>query len=158
MDDWLIRLKGKHAITIFTTGEVRFSVGKKMLFSLKQDALEKLKSLVKLNLSHSNDSTTTNAIRFNDGKKVFTLYNRELYTKIWKIMYDAKSIKEHIEALENLTDDVEYVINYGDLLSEVPLEEPDPSYLNNLLDIDVICDSLINLIFIRFISGSFAFK
>ena len=144
--DWLLRIKGKHAVTIFDNGEVSYSVGKKKLFILRKAALEELESLIRLNLSNTDDSTTGNVIRFKDEKEVFTLYNRELYTKIWKIIYDAKNVKGNIEVLEDLTKDIEYVIHYGDLLNEVPLEAPDPTYLNNLLDIDTITDSLINLV------------
>lgn len=144
--DWLLRIKGNHEITIFTDGEVRYSIGKKKLFILKKSALEELESLARLNLSISNDSMSSNVIRFKDDKEVFTLYNRELYTKIWKIIYDARNIKGNIEELENLTNDVEYVICYGDLLNEVSLEALDPVYLNKLLGIDIFTDSLINLI------------
>lgn len=144
--DWLLRIKGKHAVTVFTDGEVRYSVGKTKLFILKKDALQELESLVRLNLSAPNDSTTGNVIRFKDRKEVFTLYNRELYTKIWKIIYDADNVKGNIDELGDLTRDIEYVIIYGYLDSEVPLETPDSSHLNDLLDIDVYIDSLINLI------------
>lgn len=144
--DWLLRVKGKHAVTIFTDGEVSYSVGKKKLFILKKDALQELEFLVRLSLSVPNESTNGNVIRFNDGKEVFTLYNRELYTKIWKIIYDANSVKGKIDELDCLTRDIEYIIIYGYLDSEVPLEAPDPSHLNDLLDIDVYIDSLINLI------------
>lgn len=144
--DWLLRIKGKHAVTVFTDGEVRYSVGKTKLFILKKDALQELESLVRLNLSVPNDSTTGNVIRFKDRKEVFTLYNRELYTKIWKIIYDADNVKGNIDELGDLTRDIEYVIIYGYLDSEVPLETPDSSHLNDLLDIDVYIDSLINLI------------
>ena len=144
--DWLLRIKGKHAVTVFTDGEVRYSVGKTKLFILKKDALQELESLVRLNLSAPNDSTTGNVIRFKDRKEVITLYNRELYTKIWKIIYDADNVKGNIDELGDLTRDIEYVIIYGYLDSEVPLETPDSSHLNDLLDIDVYIDSLINLI------------
>ncbi len=144
--DWLLRIKGKHAVTVFTDGEVRYSVGKTKLFILKKDALQELESLVRLNLSVPNDSTTGNVIRFKDRKEVFTLYNRELYTKIWKIIYDADNVKGNIDELGDLTRDIEYVIIYGYLDSEVPLETPDSSHLNDLLDIDVYIDSLVNLI------------
>lgn len=144
--DWLLRIKGKHAVTVFTDGEVSYSVGKKKLFILKKDALQELESLVRLNLSVSADSTTGNAIRFNDGKEVFTLYNRELYTKIWKIIYDADNVKGNIDELADLTMIMEYIVIHGDLESEVPLEAPDPNLLIRFLDIDVYNDSLINLI------------
>lgn len=144
--DWLLRIKGRHAITVYTDGEVRYSVGKQKLFILKKDALQELESLVKLNLSVPDDSTIGNVIRFKDGKEVFVLYNHELFTKIWKIIYDASSVKGSIEELKDLTRDVEYIITYGDLLSEVALDAVDPNYLINLLDIDVYTDSLINLI------------
>ena len=144
--DWLLRIKGKHAVTVFTDGEVRYSVGKTKLFILKKDALQELESLVRLNLSVPNDSTTGNVIRFKDRKEVFTLQNRELYTKIWKIIYDADNVKGNIDELGDLTRDIEYVIIYGYLDSEVPLETPDSSHLNDLLDIDVYIDSLVNLI------------
>lgn len=144
--DWILRVKGKHAVTVFTDGEVRYSVGKQKLFILKKDALQELESLVRLNLSVPNDSTTGNVIRFKDRKEVFTLYNRELYTKIWKIIYDADNVKGNIDELGDLTRDIEYVIIYGYLDSEVPLETPDSSHLNDLLDIDVYIDSLVNLI------------
>ena len=144
--DWLLRIKGKHAVTVFTDGEVRYSVGKTKLFILKKDALQELESLVRLNLSVPNDSTTGNVIRFKDRKEVFTLYNRELYTKIWKIIYDADNVKGNIDELGDLTRDIEYVIIYGYLDSEVPLETPNSSHLNDLLDIDVYIDSLVNLI------------
>lgn len=144
--DWLLRVKGKHAVTIFTDGEVSYSVGKKKLFILKKNALQELESLVRLNLSVPNESTNGNVIRFKDRKEVFTLYNRELYTKIWKIIYDADNVKGNIRELEDLTRDVEYVIIYGDLDSEVPLEVPDPDILMVFLDFDVYTDSLVNLI------------
>ncbi len=144
--DWLLRIKGRHAITVYTDGEVRYSVGKQKLFILKKDALQELESLVKLNLSVPDDSTIGNVIRFKDGNEVFVLYNHELFTKIWKIIYDASSVKGSIEELKDLTRDVEYIITYGDLLSEVALDAVDPRYLINLLDIDVYTDSLINLI------------
>lgn len=144
--DWLLRIKGRHAITVYTDGEVRYSVGKQKLFILKKDVLQDLESLVRLNLSVPSDSTKGNVIRFKDGKEIFTLYNHELYTNIWKIIYDASSVKGSIEELKELTQDLEYVIAYGDLLSEVALDAVDPSYLINLLDIDVYNDSLVNLI------------
>lgn len=144
--DWLLRLKGRHAVTVYTDGEVRYSVGKQKLFILKKDALQELESLVRLNLSVSNDSTDGNVIRFKAGKEIFTLYNRELYTKIWKIIYDAGSVKGNIDELDDFTRLVEYAIIYGDLDSEVPLDEPDPELLMAFLDFDVYTDSLINLI------------
>ena len=68
-------------------------------------------------------------VNFKDRKEVFTLYNRELYTKIWKIIYDADNVKGNIDELGDLTRDIEYVIIYGYLDSEVPLETPDSSHL-----------------------------
>lgn len=144
--DWLLRLKGRHAVTVYTDGEVRYSVGKQKLFILKKDALQELESLVRLNLSVPNDSTDGNVIRFKAGKEIFTLYNRELYTKIWKIIYDADNVKGNIDELDALTRDIEYIIIYGYLDSEVPLEVPDTSHLMECLDIDIYNDSLINLI------------
>jgi hypothetical protein len=144
--DWLLRIKGKHAVTVFTDGEVRYSVGKQKLFILKKDALQELESLVRLNLSVPNDSTTGNVIRFKDRKEVFTLYNRELYTKIWKIIYDADNVKGNIDELAELTLMMEYAIIHGDIDSDVPLEVLDPHSLIQYLDIDVYNDSLINLI------------
>lgn len=144
--DWILRIKGKHAITVYTDGEVRYSVGKKTLFYLTDSALQELESLLKLSLSIPNDSATGNVIRFKHDKKVFTLYNRELYTKIWKIIYDANNVKGSIEGLIGTTNDIEYVLIYGDLLSEVPLDAPDPVQLCTLLDIDIYYDSLINII------------
>ena len=144
--DWLLRIKGRHAITVYTDGEVRYSVGKQKLFILKKDALQELESLVRLNLSVPNDSTIGNVIRYNNGNKVFTFYNLELYTKIWKIIYDASSVKGNIEELKDLTRDVEYIITYGDLLSEVALDAVDPRNLIDILGIDMYNDSLIHLI------------
>lgn len=144
--DWILRIKGKHAVNVYADGEVRYSIGKKNLFTLKKDALQELESLIRLSLSTPNDSATGNVIRFKHDKKVFTLYNRELYTKIWKIIYDANNVKGNNEELEDLINIIEYIIIYGDLLSEVALEAPDPASFNHLLDIDDSTDSLINLI------------
>lgn len=145
--DWILRVKGKHAVTVYSDGEVRYSVGKRKLFILKKGALQELKSLVMLKSSEPNDSTSGNIIRYkNKNKKVLTLYNRELYTSVWKIIYDAKNVKENIEELKDFTNLIDYVINYGDPVSEVPLDKPDPSYLNKILDMDVYTDSLVNII------------
>lgn len=145
--DWILRVKGKHAVTVYNDGEVRYSVGKRKLFILKKDALQELESLVKLRLSEPNDSTTGNVIRFKaENGKVFTFYNRELYKAVWKTIYDAKNVKENIEELIDFPDFMDYVINYGDPVSEVPLDKPDPSYLIKILDIDVYTDSLVNII------------
>ena len=144
--DWILRIKGKHAVTIYADSEVRYSVGKKTLFYLTDNALQKLESLLKLNLSTPSDSATGNVIRFKHDKKVFTLYNRELYTKIWKIIYDANNVKGNYEELIDIIKDTEYVILYGNLTSEVPLDAPDPVLLCKLLDIDIYSDSLINII------------
>lgn len=144
--DWILRIKGKHSLTIYTDGEVCYSVGKKNLFYLTNNGLHELESLLKTSLNTPNDPVTSNVIRFKYNKKVFTLYNRKLYTKIWKIVYDANNIKGNINELIDIIKDIEYVIVYGDLLSEVPLDSPDPVMLCKLLDIDDYTDSLINLI------------
>ena len=144
--DWILRIKGKHAVTIYADGEVRYSVGKKTLFYLTDNALQELESLLKLSLSVPSDSATGNVIRFKHDKKVYTLYNRELYTKIWKIIYDADNVKGSYEELIDIIKDTEYVLIYGDLLSEVPLDAPDHVMLCKLLDIDIYSDSLINII------------
>lgn len=144
--DWILRMKGKHMITILASGEVRYSVGKYNLFILKKDVLEELESLISLGASQPDDSTHTNLIRFNTGKEVITLHNCELYTKIWKIIYEASNVKRNIIELEDLPRLVDYIICFGDPLSEVSLDAPDPIYLNNLLGIDVYTDSLVNLI------------
>lgn len=145
--DWILRVKGKHAVTIYNDGEVRYSIGKTKLFYLKKDALQELESLVKLRLSEPSDSASGNIIRFKDeNNKIFTLYNRELYKAVWKTIYDAKNVKENIEELKDFTNLIDYVINYGDPVSEVPLDKPDPSYLNKILDMDVYTDSLVNII------------
>ena len=86
--DWILRIKGKHAVTVYADGEVRYSVGKKTLFYLTDNALQELESLLKLSLRVPSDSATGNVIRFKHDKKVFTLYNRELYTKIWKNIWE----------------------------------------------------------------------
>ena len=146
-NDCFLTLNGRHSVKISDAGVVSYSKGdKKKLFILKKSALQEIKDLLDLDVVSSTDSDDGNFIRFKDDKEVFTLYNCELYTEIWKIIYDAKNVKGNIEALEDLTNDIEYVIHYGDLLNEVSLEAPDPTYLNNLLDIDVICDSLINIV------------
>lgn len=144
--DWILRIKGKHAVTIYTDGEVCYSVGKKNLFYLTNNGLHELESLLKISLNTPNDPVTSNVIRFKYNKKVFTLYNRKLYTKIWKIVYDANNIKGNVDELIDIIKDIEYVIVYGDLLIEVPLDSPDPVMLCKLLDIDDYTDSLINLI------------
>lgn len=145
--DWILRVKGRHSIAIYNDGEVRYSVGKRKLFILKKDALQELESLVKLRLSEPSDSTSGNIIRFKDeNNKIFTLCNRELYTAVWKTIYDAESVKGNIEELKDFTNLIDYVINYGDPVSEVPLDKPDPSYLNKILDMDVYTDSLVNII------------
>ena len=146
-NDCFLTLNGRHSVKISDSGVVSYSKGdKKKLFILNKSAIQEIKDLLDLDVVSSTDSDDGNFIRFKDDKEVFTLYNCELYTEIWKIIYDAKNVKGNFEALEDLTNDIEYVIHYGDLLNEVPLEDSDPSYLNKLLDIDDICDSLINLV------------
>lgn len=145
-NDWVLRLKGKHAITIFSSGEVRYSVGKKKLFTLKKDVINKLESMVKLSVNLSEDSKYDNLIRYNSDKGVIVRKNCKLYTDIWKIVYDANSVEDTPEEVTELSDLIEYIIRFGDPLSEIPLDAPDPAYLNKLLDIDIIIDSLVNLI------------
>ena len=72
--------------------------------------------------------------------------NCRLYTKIWKIIYESSNIEDKPEEVAELADLIDYIIRFGDLLSEVPLAAPDPAYLNNLVDIDVYIESLVNII------------
>ncbi len=144
--DWILRMKGKHSITIFVNGEVRYSIGKMKLFVLKKNALREIESLLRLSLSDTDDSVNGNIIRFKDNNHVYCIKNCRLYTKIWKIIYEASNIEGKPEEVAELADLIDYIIRFGDLLSEVPLAAPDPAYLNNLVDIDVYIESLVNII------------
>ena len=146
-NDWILRIKGNHAITIFANGEVRYSVGKRKLFTLKRDVVKKLESMIKLSVSQLEDSVPSNLIRFNSGKGVITIKNCKLYTDIWKFIYDADSIADVPEQVIDLVELFDYIIHYGDPVSEVPLQHlVDPEHFKKLLGIDEINDSLVNLI------------
>lgn len=145
-NDWFLRIKGKHAVTIYFDGEVRYSIGKMKLFTIRKDIIKKLESMIKLNTSLLEDSTQSNLIRYNSEKGVITIKNCKLYTDIWKIIYDTDSISDTPEEVIDLVKFMDYIICFGDPLSEVSLDAPDPIYLNNLLGIDVYTDSLVNLI------------
>ena len=134
--DWILRMKGKHSITIFVNGEVRYSIGKMKLFVLKKNALREIESLLRLSLSDTDDSVNGNIIRFKDNNHVYCVRNCRLYTKIWKIIYEASNIEDKPEDVAEL----------GDLLIEVPLAAPDPAYLNSLVDINVYIEELVNII------------
>ena len=142
----LLRIKGKHYVNVYDNGDVYYSVNRRKLFTLKSNVLNKLESTLKLNLSHQVDSALGNIIRFNDGKTILSLQSGELFKSIWKIIYDANNIEENIPEVDGLIKDIEYILKFGDLLSEAPLEAPDPNSLIILLGIDVYTDSLINLI------------
>lgn len=144
--DWILRMKGKHMITILASGEVRYSVGKVKLFTLKKDVIRELESLIKLSISEADDSIHTNLIRYNTDNGVITLFNCKLYTKIWKIVYEVSNVKDTPEEVAELVELVDYIIRFGDPASEVPLDTPDPEYLNRMLDVDIIIESLVNLI------------
>ena len=146
MKDWLLRFKGLHAITVYRDGSVIYSVGKQQMFILKANILQDIESLVKMNLTSNNDDEDGNILRYNEGKKVYAIRNVDLYTQLWKIIYDANNVKGNIDELDCLTKDVEYVIIYGYLDSEVPLKVPDPNLLMECLGLDVYIDSLVNII------------
>ena len=69
MKDWLIRLKGKHMITIKSNGAVVYSLGKTKLFILNNQALVELKDMIQSSLSVIDDGIAGNDVRYNDGKK-----------------------------------------------------------------------------------------
>ena len=71
--DWILRMKGKHSITIFVNGEVRYSIGKMKLFVLKKNALREIESLLRLSLSDTDDSVNGNIIRFKDNNHVYCI-------------------------------------------------------------------------------------
>lgn len=146
IDDWMLRIKGKHSLTIYRNGMVIYSVGKQKLFILKKYALQDIESLVKMYLNANIESKTGNILRYNDGKKIYDICNIELYTQLWKLIFAETSMKGKIDEVFGLTKDIEYIINYGDLLSDDFLLEIDDNVLNKFLSIDVYTDALINII------------
>ncbi len=146
IDNWLLRIKGKHSLTIYRNGMVIYSVGKQKLFILKKYALQDIESLVKMYLNANIESKTGNILRYNDGKKIYDICNIELYTQLWKLIFAETSMKGKIDEIVGLTSDIEYTINYGDLLSDDFLPEIDDNVLNKFLSIDVYTDALINII------------
>ena len=112
--NWILRMKGKHMVTILASGEVRYSVGKVKIFTLKKDALKEIESLIKLSISEADDSIHTNLIRYNTDKGVITLFNCKLYTMIWKMIYEASNIKDTPDEVAELVELVDYIIHYGE--------------------------------------------
>lgn len=146
IDDWMLRIKGKHSLTIYRNGMVIYSVGKQKLFILKKYSLQNIESLVKMHSKSNIESEIGNILRYNDGKKIYDICNIELYTQLWKLIFAETSMKGKIDEVVGLTSDIEYTINYGDLLSDDFLPEIDDNVLNKFLSIDIYTDALINII------------
>ena len=92
-NNWLIRLKGKHMITVKSNGAVVYSLGKTKLFILNNQALVELKDMIQSSLNALEDEIAGNEVRYNDGKKPITIHNVSLYTNLWKFIYDQDHIK-----------------------------------------------------------------
>lgn len=92
-NDWLIRLKGKHAITVSSNGVVIYSIGKTKLFILNSQALSELKDMIQSSLDMVEDGIAGNEVRYKVGNKPVTIHNSLLYTRLWKFIYDQDHIK-----------------------------------------------------------------
>lgn len=151
--DWVLRLKGKHAITVYADGLVSYSVDKKELFRLKKSALKELVNLVETYISSVCEQDLSvkdyqgNVIRYKSRNKIYTLHNVEAFTDAWKIIYSYDSVKDNLEDLRNLVYKTELQI-----VSECIIDElNDKVYINNscldcYADSNDIADSLFNII------------